>query len=88
MGMTMAGAEPLRMIPIYTPTSLSDLLAARMSLDAAGIPYVVENENYAGLSGAALPYVGDAAVTIAVPATRSGEARALLDTSRRAEPSE
>jgi hypothetical protein len=70
-------ATPL--VPVCSPHTEADLQRVRLLLDAAGVPFVVENEHYsAAVSGAALPRLGDASLRVLVPGDRAAEARSLL----------
>ena len=70
---------PTPLVPVCHPRTEADLQRVRLLLDAAGVPFVVENEHYsAAVSGVGLARFGDASLRVLVPGHRAAEARSLL----------
>jgi len=75
----MGTDKPAPLVPVCHPPTEADLRRVRLVLDAAGVPFVVENEHYsAAVSGVGLPRLGDASLRVLVPGDRAAEARSLL----------
>ncbi len=71
----------MALIRVFEPANAVELATARLALDAAGIPFFVEGEEYFAASGGFISH-GDRRVWIQVEVADAAEARQVLERGR------